>query len=116
MIEGLNKLIERLNLKDLIEIDIHDSYTWSKVSPNSEQVSKVKKAYERLKLRPYIIPIIPGSAPSYLFTRKLGVPFISTAPGNGGRAHAPNEYITVDTIPKITLYTSALLDEVSQVK
>jgi len=116
VIEGLNKLIERLNLKDLIEIHIHDSYTWSKVSPDSEQVSKAKKAYERLKLRPYIIPIIPGSAPSYLFTRKLGVPFISTAPGHGGRAHAPNEYITVDTIPKITLYTSALLDEVSRVK
>ena len=116
VIEGLNKLIERLNLKDLIEIHIHDSYTWSKVSPDSEQVSKAKKAYERLKLRPYIIPIIPGSAPSYLFTRKLGVPFISTAPGHGGRAHAPNEYITVDTIPKITLYTSVLLDEVSRVK
>jgi len=116
VIEGLNKLIERLNLKDLIEVHIHDSYTWSKVSPDSEQVSKAKKAYERLRLRPYIIPIIPGSAPSYLFTRKLEVPFISTAPGHGGRAHAPNEYITVDTIPKITLYTSALLDEVSQVK
>ena len=116
VIEGLNKLIERLNLKDLIEIHIHDSYTWSKVSPDSEQVRKARKAYERLELRPYIIPILPGSAPSYLFTRKLGVPFISTAPGHGGRAHAPNEYITVDTIPKITLYTSALLNEVSQEK
>ncbi|HDJ83844.1 MAG TPA: hypothetical protein ENG44_02470, partial [Desulfurococcaceae archaeon] len=51
----------------------------------------------------------PGSAPSYLFTRVLNVPMISTAPGHGGRAHAPNEYITIDTIPSIVLYTATLL-------
>lgn len=114
VIQGINKLLEDLNLKDFVEVHVHDSYTWSKVNPKTEQVGKARKAYERLGLKPYIIPMTPGSAPSYLFTRKLGVPMIATAPGHGGRAHAPNEYITVETIPKIVLYTSALLEEIAK--
>jgi acetylornithine deacetylase/succinyl-diaminopimelate desuccinylase-like protein len=38
---------------------------------------------------------------------------IATAPGHGGRAHAPNEYITVDAIPKIVLYTSILINKLA---
>lgn len=66
-----------------------------------------------MELKPYIIPMLPGSAPSYLFTRKLGVPMIATAPGHGGRAHAPNEYITVDTVPKIATYVAQLINRIS---
>ncbi len=113
IINGLERLIEKLGLKELVEISIHDYYTWSKTSPEAEQVKIAIKAYEKMKLKPYIIPMLPGSAPSYLFTRVLGVPMISTGPGHGGRAHAPNEYITLDTIPKITLYTATLLIETS---
>ena len=111
VIEGLKRIVENLGLNDLVEIKVHDSYTWSKTSPDSVQVTNARRAYERLNLKPYLIPMLPGSAPSYLFTRKLGIPMVSTAPGHGGRAHAPNEYITVDTIPKIVRYTTALFEE-----
>jgi len=110
VIEGLRDLIKRLGLEQLVRVDVHDAYTWSKTSPKSPLVEKAKKAYSALGLKPYIVPMIPGSAPSYLFTRKLGIPMIDTAPGHGGRAHAPNEYITVDTIPLITSYTALLLE------
>ncbi len=110
VINGVKELVKRLGLEHLVEIDIHDAYTWSKTSPRSPAVEKAKKAYTALGLKPYIIPMIPGSAPSYLFTRKLRIPMIDTAPGHGGRAHAPNEYITVDTIPLVTAYTAILLE------
>jgi len=113
VIEGLKSLIKRLGLEEFVEVKIHDAYTWSKTSPKHPMVSKAVEAYKDLGLKPYIIPILPGSAPSYLFTRKLGTPFIATGPGHGGRAHAPNEYITVDTIPKIALYTAALFLKIS---
>jgi acetylornithine deacetylase/succinyl-diaminopimelate desuccinylase-like protein len=116
VIRGLKELIERLGLSKYVELEVHDAYTWSKTSPKHPMVRKAVEAYEELNLKPYIIPMLPGSAPSYLFTRKLGVPFIATAPGHGGRAHAPNEYITVDTIPKIALYTATLLLKVGETR
>ena len=109
VIEGLRDLVKRLGLTDLVEIRVMDSYTWGKTDPRSPYVDIARKAYSDMGLKPYIIPIIPGSAPSYLFTRKIGIPMIATGPGHGGRAHAPNEYITVDTIPGIARYTAYLL-------
>jgi Acetylornithine deacetylase/Succinyl-diaminopimelate desuccinylase and related deacylases len=113
VIEGLNKIIERLGYKDLVEVKIHDAYTWSKTNPKEKVVEISKEVYKEMGLKPYIIPILPGSAPSYLFTRVLKIPMIATAPGHGGRAHAPNEYITLDTIPKIVMYTSILIKKLS---
>jgi acetylornithine deacetylase/succinyl-diaminopimelate desuccinylase-like protein len=110
VLEGLKKLIERLGLEELVEVHVHDKYTWSKTSPSSPAVKRAEKAYKLMGIKPYIIPIIPGSAPSYLFTRKLGIPMVDTAPGHGGRAHAPNEYITVESIPRMTAYTAILID------
>ncbi|HWQ17188.1 MAG TPA: M20/M25/M40 family metallo-hydrolase [Sulfolobales archaeon] len=113
VIEGVRGLVKRLGLSDLVEIRVMDAYTWSKTDPRSPYVDIARKAYSDMGLKPYIIPIIPGSAPSYLFTRRIGIPMIATGPGHGGRAHAPNEYITIDTIPGIARYTAYLLLGVS---
>ncbi len=110
VIEGVKALVERLGLQDLVEIEVHDAYTWSKTSPSSDAAKRARRAYSRMGIRAYTIPMIPGSAPSYLFTRKLGIPMVDTAPGHGGRAHAPNEYITVESIPSMTAFTAILLD------
>ena len=110
VVEGLRNLIRRLGLDGLVEVSVHDAYTWSKTSPKSRAVERAREAYRRMGIKPYIVPMIPGSAPSYLFTRILGIPMIDTAPGHGGRAHAPNEYITVESIPSMTAYTALLLD------
>ncbi|MDM7275051.1 MAG: hypothetical protein P3X22_002865 [Thermoprotei archaeon] len=52
-------------------------------------VAEAIEAYKAVNVKPYIIPILPGSAPSYLFTRKLGIPFIATGPGHGGELTPP---------------------------
>ncbi len=115
VIEGLKKIIDRLGLSNLVEIHVHDAYTWSRTDPRNPYVEISRKVYSEMGYaRVYTIPNIPGSAPGYLFTRRLGVPMISTAPGHGGRAHAPNEYITVDTVPKIIEYTARLISSIGE--
>ncbi len=109
----LSEVLERLGVKELVEVGVHDSYTWSKTSPRHPTVRLAVEAYSEMGLKPYVIPMAPGSAPFYLFTRVLKVPMIATGPGHGGRAHAPNEYVTVDTVPKLTLYTATLLLKVA---
>lgn len=109
VIRGVEDLVKRLGLSEFVKIEVHDAYTWSKTDPRNPYVSLARDIYSDMMMKPYIIPMLPGSAPAYLFTRRLGVPMISTAPGHGGRAHAPNEYITVDTIPKIAEYVARLL-------
>jgi len=116
VVEGLKKLIERLGLRDYVEVSIHDYYTWSKTPPKHPAVAKAVEAYAEMGMKPYIIPITPGSAPAYLFTRTLKIPTIDTGPGHGGRAHAPNEYITVDTVPKMALYTAILLTKTAELQ
>jgi len=108
-ISYLNEVLEKLKLKDLVEVRVHDSYTWSKTDPRHPAVRTAVETYSMMGLKPYLIPMMPGSAPSYLFTRVLKLPMISTGPGHGGRAHAPNEYITLDTVTNLTLYTALLI-------
>jgi acetylornithine deacetylase/succinyl-diaminopimelate desuccinylase-like protein len=114
VISGVRRVIRSLGLEELVEVIVRDSYTWSKTDPKSPAVGVAIRAYKLMGLEPRIIPMIPGSAPSYLFTRRLGIPMVDTAPGHGGRAHAPNEYLTVDSIPSIALYTALLLHSVGE--
>lgn len=97
--------INELGLKEYVDVILRDSYTWSQTPPDSLSAKTAKKGLELLGLEPKIVYRLPGSAPMYLFTRRLGIDVVSVGPGHGGRAHAPNEYITVDTIPKTAVFT-----------
>ncbi len=96
--------IEGLGLKEYVDVILRDSYTWSQTSPDSLSAQTAKKSLEQLGLEPKMVYRLPGSAPMYLFTRELGIDVVSVGPGHGGRAHAPNEFITVDTIPKTAIF------------
>jgi len=115
VIRGLRELVDRLGMTGLVEVVVRDAYTWSKTDPRSPYVDASRKVFIDMGLKPYIVPMLPGSAPSYLFTRRIGIPMVATGPGHGGRAHAPNEYITIDTIPGIAGYTALYLLEVASV-
>ncbi len=48
-----------------------------------------------------VIPMIGGSGPNFIFQKYLGVPIISSGAGDSeGRAHAPNESISLDMYVK----------------
>ncbi|MGB9784842.1 MAG: M20/M25/M40 family metallo-hydrolase [Fervidicoccaceae archaeon] len=114
VVKGFDELLKRLGLKDMVEYRVLNSYTWGKTDPKSPAVKVARETYRELGLNSYIIPILPGSAPSYLFTRVLKTAMIDTAPGSGARAHAPNEYITVDTVPRTAQYTALFMENLAR--
>ncbi len=103
------KHIEDIGLARFVDVELMDMYPWSKSDPDGLAAEAAREAYRSMGMKPYTIPILPGSAPTYLFTRVLGIESVAAGPGHGGRAHAPNEYITVDTIPGIAKYTISLM-------
>lgn len=111
VVKGFDEMLKRLGLKEFVEYKVLNSYTWGKTDPKSPAVAVARETYSDLGLKSYIIPILPGSAPSYLFTRVLKTAMIDTAPGSGARAHAPNEYITVDTVPRTAQYTALFIEK-----
>jgi len=106
--------VEGLGLSRLVEVELHDMYPPSKADPEGRAAEAARRAYRALGMRPYTIPMTPGSAPMYLFTRELGVDVVAAGPGHGGRAHAPNEYITLDTIPGIAKYAVVFMREFAE--
>ncbi|MBU7013628.1 MAG: twin-arginine translocation pathway signal protein, partial [Theionarchaea archaeon] len=46
-------------------------------------------------------PYLAGSAPFYLFSEVLGIPYVMGALGHGDRAHSPDEYIVYEGNDKV---------------
>jgi len=105
IVEAFREMVKSLGLSDMVEIVVRDMYPWSQTPLDSPSTKAAEDVYRMMGLSPRRVLRLPGSAPMYLFTQVLGVDIVSTGPGNGGRAHAPNEYITLDTIWKTAFYT-----------
>jgi acetylornithine deacetylase/succinyl-diaminopimelate desuccinylase-like protein len=79
-----------------VELDLKGNYSWSKSKLSDYPNSALLSAYGELGFRPQIWPLIPGSAPFYLFTRDMGIPLAVGGLGHGGYQHSANEYATVE--------------------
>ena len=80
----------------MIKIEVCDMYPSAKTSIREPGVQALIRTYRSFGKEPEIWPIAAGSAPFYLFTRNLGLPFVIGGLGHGSRAHSPNEYAVVD--------------------
>jgi acetylornithine deacetylase/succinyl-diaminopimelate desuccinylase-like protein len=114
VIEKFVNHLKKIRLYEYVELKVHDYYPWSKTDPDGIAAESARRAYKLLGKKSYTIPILPGSAPTYLFTNILGIDCVAAGPGHGGRAHAPNEYITLDTIPGIAKYTVTFMEYYSK--
>ena len=87
-----------LDTHGFTNVEVHPvaSYPWSKSSIQDPINSALLGSYREFNCDPEIWPLIPGSAPIYLFTRDLGMQFAIGGLGHGGRQHSPNEYATVE--------------------
>jgi acetylornithine deacetylase/succinyl-diaminopimelate desuccinylase-like protein len=80
-----------------IEIRVLDKgYNWSKVSVHDPAVQAMIRTCSHFGYEPEIWPHLAGSAPFYLFSEVLGVPYVMGALGHGARAHSPDEYIVYE--------------------
>lgn len=55
--------------------------------------------YNKYGLKPSVSPRLGGSAPYYVFTDRLKLPLLAGGIGHGSGAHAPNEYMVVESKP-----------------
>lgn len=69
----------------------------AKTDPDHPAVKVAVEAARDVYEKPTrVIPMIGGSGPNYIFQKYLGVPIISSGAGDAeGRAHAPNESISL---------------------
>jgi acetylornithine deacetylase/succinyl-diaminopimelate desuccinylase-like protein len=55
-------------------------------------IGVLNKRGHRVAVRPWLA----GSAPFYVFTERLALPFVFSSPGHGGGVHGPNEYMVIE--------------------
>lgn len=91
----------RTHLEDhgYTDINIHvldEGYNWSKVSVKEPVVQAMIKTCQKFGYEPEVWPHLAGSAPFYLFSDVLNIPYVMGALGHGTRAHSPDEYIVYE--------------------
>ncbi len=91
-----------------IQIRAMDAYGWAQTDFKAPVVQSVIRACRDLGHEPEIWPRIGGSAPFYLFTEVLKIPFTMGVLGHGGRAHSPDEYIVWEGNGKVEGYDGAV--------
>lgn len=52
--------------------------------------------YHKYGFPPSVAPRLAGSAPYYVFTKRLGLPMVAGGIGHGSGAHAPDEYMVIE--------------------
>lgn len=87
--------LARIGCSDF-EVDFEEGYPWAMMSPSAPLTQAMTRTIRAFDLEPEVWPNIAGSAPFYLFSRVLRLPFVMGGLGHGGRAHSPNEYATVE--------------------
>jgi acetylornithine deacetylase/succinyl-diaminopimelate desuccinylase-like protein len=81
-----------------VQMHLRNAYPACKCDVNEPVVHALISACRRHSKRVTVFPIHAGAAPLYLFTDILGIPFAFGGLGHGGRPHAPDEYIDVESM------------------
>lgn len=102
--DELVKLIrDHLRAKGFGDIIVHQEsgYPASQTAVHAPIVQSVLTTYKKYGYPVNIAPRSAGSAPTYVFTSMLKIPHVAAGVGNGGGAHAPNEYMLIDPKPGV---------------
>lgn len=86
-----------------IEVNMTGGYDPTQTSPDSKLIRAQVATYRKLGVEPQLWPRSAGSWPGYIFTSApLNLPAGHFGLGHGTGAHAPNEYLVVEsTHPKV---------------
>ncbi len=100
-VEGtIAKVMAHLKRRGFTDIKIrrYEDYPLSKIPAHMPCLKSNIDALRYHGKDPEIWPMTAGSAPFYLFDQVLGIPWAGNGLGQGGNAHAPNEYAVVSTM------------------
>lgn len=79
-----------------LEIEVHGPYGPARTDPDAWIVNAARAAAEDHGKTSEVWPTSGGTMPAFVFSEYLNIPWVATGLGHGGRAHAPNEYATID--------------------
>jgi acetylornithine deacetylase/succinyl-diaminopimelate desuccinylase-like protein len=71
-------------------------YPPAQTSVTAPLVQATIGVYNKYEFVPSVLPRLAGSAPYYLFTKRLGLPMVMGGLGHGVGAHAPDEYMVME--------------------
>ena len=92
----IRRHLDRQGFTD-IEIRKLSGYPPAQTTVEAPLVQAAIGAYKKHGLTPSVAPRLAGSAPYYVFTERLGLPMIAGGIGHGSGAHAPNEYMVIES-------------------
>lgn len=93
----LKKIRDHLDREGFSELEINtlSRYPASQTSVHSDIVQAALPVFAKYGEVEGVAPRLAGSAPFYQFTERLKLPMVFGGLGNGGRAHAPDEYMVI---------------------
>src|SRR3989449_508989 len=111
-VEGtLRKLRDHLKKRgyDDLRIEVHGPYGPAKTDPESWIAKAAVEAAQANGKEPEVWPSSGGTMPAFAFDEYLKLPWVSTGLGHGSRAHAPNEYASIDGMRRFMAGEATLL-------
>ena len=97
-----------------LEIQIHGPYGAAKTDPDSWIAQAAVEAIRAHGKEPEVWPSSGGTMPAFAFDEYLRLPWVSTGLGHGSRAHAPNEYASIDGMKRCRLGEASRLHAAGQ--
>jgi len=103
--EALQKIRAYLDSQGFDDIVLRkmSGYPAAQTSVTAPLVQATISVYNKYTSALAIQPRIPGSAPFYQFTDRLGLPLVPAGLGYGAGAHAPNEIFLVEPKPGVAI-------------
>src|SRR6266516_1097765 len=111
-VEGtLRKLRAHLKKRGFgdLQIEVHGPYGPAKTDPGSWIAKAAVDAVESHGKEPEVWPSSGGTMPAFAFDEYLKLPWVSTGLGHGSRAHAPNEYASIEGMKRFMAGEASLV-------
>jgi acetylornithine deacetylase/succinyl-diaminopimelate desuccinylase-like protein len=114
VVRRLREHLARHGFGDL-ELRVDHAFSWSKVSIVAAPVRAMIETFREFGFEPEVWPLQASSAPFYLFTDELGIPFVTGGLGHGARAHSADEYATVAGMELYERSTASFLYRLAEI-
>ncbi|MCJ7651167.1 MAG: M20/M25/M40 family metallo-hydrolase, partial [Candidatus Lokiarchaeota archaeon] len=98
--QEIEKIVDNYNKNSISHIDLikNIGYDGSRVKRDANIISSMHKSFEFLNVKYEEWPLSAAAAPLSSIKNELGLNFVVGGLGIGGNAHAPNEFIQVESI------------------
>ena len=92
-----------------LRIEVHGPYGPAKTDPDSWIAKAAVEALQAHGMKPEVWPSSGGTMPAFAFDEYLHLPWVATGLGHGSRAHAPNEYASIDGMARFIAGEASLV-------